>query len=307
VVHVDKKAITNAARHASEPLNMPKNPPDHGPGPMLYRRRLARKLCQMRADVRLTLDEAAVKLDRSSSALGRIENAQAVADIHLVRSAMDLYRVYDRDAIDLARAAMRPGWWRAYGARDSGLIGLETDATRLRELALLTLPTLVQTEDYSQALLRSCRAGRSCDRVEDELALRQVRQRRLTQTSRPLALCVLLDESVLHKPVGGVEVMRAQVRHLLDVAAGDSVTMLVLPDSLGAQAGMGGAFTVVEFEDEQDPDIVSISCVLGPRQFDKPAKVTGFVELFEDLRSVALPPADSMDFVQQLGRQLYGV
>ena len=81
---------------------------------------------------------------------------------------MDLYGMHDPDAIELARAAMRPGWWLAYGARNTGLIGWETDATRSREVAPMALPTLLQTQEYSRVLLRSCRAGRSCARIEDE-------------------------------------------------------------------------------------------------------------------------------------------
>jgi hypothetical protein len=261
----------------------------------------------MRTDARLTLVEAAAKLDRSRSALARIEKAQTRADIHLVRSAMDVYQVYDPDAIELARAAMQPGWWQAYGARTEGVIGWESDAVLLRELALVTLPALMRTEEYSRALLRSCRAGRWCARVEDELAVLQVRQERVTASDRPLALRVLLDESALHKPVGGADVMRAQTRHLVEVAAGDSVTMLVLPDSLGGHVGMRGAFTMLTFEDEEDPDMVSVDCVTGPRRLDSAAEVTGFADLFDDLTSIALSRADSLDFVERLGKRLYGV
>jgi transcriptional regulator with XRE-family HTH domain len=271
---------------------------------MLSRRRLAKKLRQMRADAQLTLEDAATKLDRSRSALSRIEKAQTVADIHFVRSAMDVYDVRDPDAIELARAAMRPGWWQAYGA-PSDDVRWETDAVRSLELASMRLPTLLQIEDYSRALLE-CRGEWSCARLEDELAMRQVRQRRLTDTDWPLALTVLVDESALRKSVGGPEVMRVQLRELLTLAAGDSVTMLVLPDSLGGYEGMDSAFTVLEFEDDQDPDIVFLGTVIGPRQLDKPADVTGLVELFNNLCSLALSRIDSLDFVEQLGKQLYG-
>jgi hypothetical protein len=143
--------------------------------------------------------------------------------------------------------------------------------------------------------------------MDDELEVRQIRQRRLTDTDRPLALMVLVDESALRKPVGGVEVMRAQLRHLLTIATGDSVTMLVLPDSLGGYDGMGSAFTVLEFEDDQDPDIAHISTATGPRQLNKAAEVISLVELFDELRSMALSRLDSLDFVRRLGERLHGM
>jgi hypothetical protein len=70
---------------------------------------------------------------------------------------------------------------------------------------------------------------------------------------------------------------------------------------------MGTAFTVLEFEDDQDPDTVFLETAIGPRQLDKAADVTGLTQLFDDLRSVALPPTDSLDFVERLGKRLYGM
>jgi transcriptional regulator with XRE-family HTH domain len=122
--------------------------------PILSRRRLAQRLRYMRQNVGLTLDEAAPLLDKTRSALGRIEKAETIADVHLVRSAMDAYQVYDPDAVELARDAMRPGWWQAYGVRDRWFIGLETAAVRSLEVALVRLPALLQTPDYTRALLR---------------------------------------------------------------------------------------------------------------------------------------------------------
>jgi hypothetical protein len=84
---------------------------------------------------------------------------------------------------------------------------------------------------------------------------------------------MLVDESALRRQVGGVEVMRTQVRHLVAAAERSSVTLRVLPDSLGAHAT---------------------------------ADVTGLVDVFDDLCSVALSPAESLAFAARLGRQLYG-
>jgi hypothetical protein len=101
--------------------------------------------------------------------------------------------------------------------------------------------------------------------------------------------------------------MRAQLRELLAVATGDSVTMQVLSDSLGGYEGMGSAFTVLEFEDDQDPDTVFLQTVIGPRHLDKPADVTGHIRLFGELHSMALTEADSLELVERLGKRLYGM
>jgi hypothetical protein len=261
----------------------------------------------MRQDAGLTLDEAAPLLDKTRGALGRIEKAETTADVHLVRSAMDAYQVYDPGAVELAREAMRPGWWRAYGVRDGGFIGLETAAVRALEVALIRLPSLLQTVDYTRALLTSAGSVRSRVQIENECAVRLIRQQRLTDEHAPLELAVLIDESALLKSVGGAEVMRGQLRHLLDQAEQDSVTISVLPDSLGAHPGMSGAFTVFEFEDDADPDTLWVPYATDSIRIEKMGEVAAGKETFNDLRSIAMPPIEAVGFIERLGIERYSM
>jgi hypothetical protein len=261
----------------------------------------------MRQDFGLTLDEAAPLLDKTRSALGRIEKAETMADVHLVRSAMDAYHSYDAEALELARHAMRPGWWQAYGVREREVIGLETAAVRSLELDLVRLPVLLQTDDYMHVVLRAAGPVWSSARIENECTARIIRQQRLTDERAPLELSVLMDESVLHKPVGGAGVMRGQFRQLLDMAELDTVDILVLPDAIGAHAGMTRAFTVLEFEDEDDSDVLAVRYVTDVVRIERSSKVARLKDVFNGLCSVALSPMDSIDFIKRLGAELYSL
>jgi transcriptional regulator with XRE-family HTH domain len=194
----------------------------------------------MRLDLGLTLDEAARLLDKTRSALGRIEKGETIANVHLVRSAMDVYQTYDPDIIELAREAMQPGWWQPYGVRDRDFIGLETAAVRSREVALVRLPDLLQTADYTRELLSPTGSTWSRMQIEKECAVRSIRQQRLTEEHVPLELTVILDESALRRPLSDAAAMRRQLRHLVDMAEHEYVTVSVLPNAVGAHPGMVG-------------------------------------------------------------------
>lgn len=124
-------------------------------GSTIRQRQLARMLRQLREEAGLTLEEAAPKLDWSTSKLGRIETARQGVDVHGVRSMLDLYDVGgDRwtELVELASSARQKGWWHAFGVREQGYVSLETDAAVVHDYQLApTYPAC-------------CRPSRTCGR-----------------------------------------------------------------------------------------------------------------------------------------------
>jgi hypothetical protein len=271
--------------------------------PTLLRRRLARKLRQMREHAGLTLAEAGPRLDKKKSALSRVEKGQTAADVHLVRTMMDLYNHYEPGLVDLAREAALPGWWVAYGIRDRGFIGMETDAATSSELSLMYVPGLLQTEDYMRALFTSNRTRRTKKELENHVAARLFRQRRLTDAAFPLHLHAIIDENVLHRRMSGPEVREPQIRHLMEVAELDTVTLQVLPNELDWHSGMDGAFTMLEFAEDEDPDLLYVAHVAGALHTEKPEELTESKITFDDLRSTALSPDDSVTLIRRLAQR----
>jgi transcriptional regulator with XRE-family HTH domain len=275
--------------------------------PTLHRRRLARRLRQLREKVGMTLAEAAPKLDKTKSALGRIETGETIADPHLVRSMMDVYQTYDEHLLDLARKAMKPGWWTPYGIRDRGFLGLETDADEEWEHSLMYVPGLLQTVGYTRALLGAGRVKWTKKQLENQVTARQIRQNRLTDEDAPIHLAAIIDETAFRKSIGGQDVMREQIRHLLQAAELDTVTIQVIPDEQGGHPGMDGAFIVLDFEDPEDPSLLYVAYPTGAVHIEKTEEVSEAKLLFGKLRSVALRPAESVAFVEQLARRRYSL
>ena len=272
-------------------------------GPTLHRRRLARKLRQMREAAGMTLVEAAPRLDKTKSALSRIENGETGADVHLIRSMMDLYNQRPPGLIEMVRQANTPGWWAAYGINDRGYIGMETDAGISDDFSLVYVPGLLQIEDYMRAIFNSRREKPPRKQLENQVAARLYRQRRLTDGEFPLQLHAILDETVLRKPIGSPDTRRAQWRHLVEAAELDAVTIQVVLDEVGAHEGMAGAFTVLKFPDDEDPDLLYVEHVAGSLHMEKPDQLAQAKLTFDSLRSTALSPADSVAFIEQWARR----
>ncbi|RZS34259.1 helix-turn-helix protein [Herbihabitans rhizosphaerae] len=274
------------------------------PSPTFRRRRLAKKLKAIRKSTGMTLAEAALALYKQPSALSRIEKGRAKADVHLVRSMMDLYDVRDDELIELALQAAKPGWWVRYGIRDRGYIGLETEATEVLSSQLVYIPGLLQTEAYMRALFASGKVKRTKKQLDNDVAARLYRQRRITDEDSALRLHAIIDESALRKLVGGRKIMRDQLDHVVMMAEVDNVTVQVLPDALGAHDGMDGAFTILRFAEEQDSDFMYVEYTTGSIHVEKDDEVAEGKLVFDGLCEQALSPKDSVALIERVAAQL---
>lgn len=252
----------------------------------------------------MTLTEAAPRLQKTKSALGRIETGETVADVHLVRSMMDLYDQYDEGMEEMVRAAMVPGWWAAYGIKDRGFIGLETEAQAVLTSQIVYVPGLLQTEDYIRAVFSTGKVKRSTKQFENGVAARLVRQRRLTTKESPLTLDAVVDEGALRRRIGGPDVMRAQLLHLTEAAKLDTVTIQVVPTDVGAHPGLDGHFTILEFQDDEDPPMLYAEYPTGAVHVEKQDEVKEARLVFDLVRAAALSPADSVALIQRVADEL---
>lgn len=165
------------------------------------------------------------------------------------------------------------------------------------------MPGLLQTADYSRALFVASPVRRSDDALSDEVTVRMIRQQRLTSDEDPLELVSILNEDVLHRPVGGMEVMRQQLCNLSVAAELPSVTLQVLPRSVGAHTAMGSGFAVLSFGDLGEPDMAYVEHALGALLMDEENDVARARLSFDRLRSDALSPTDSLALIRQIAKQ----
>ncbi len=275
-------------------------------GSVVRRRQLARQLRLMRERAGLTLEAAAPELDWSVSKLSRIETAQQAVDVHAVRSMLDLYRVGGEvwgETLELCRAARQRGWWRAYGLGDDSYVGFENEATAVFDFTVSYIPGLLQTAEHSRAIIRAVEVRRSREHLVNVVAVRMIRQQRLSSTENPLQLTAVVDEAALHRAIGTPKMHAAQLRHLITAAGLETVTLQVLPASVGVHAALASPFTVLRFDGLGEPDIGYVEHTLGALLVEKEADVDRARLLFDRLRSDALSPADSVDLIRQLAER----
>jgi transcriptional regulator with XRE-family HTH domain len=272
-------------------------------GSTVRRRVLARELRGLREASGLTLEAAAERLDCAPSTLSRCESGQQLISVHLVKSMLDLYQAGDRwdELLALARAARQRGWWQGYGLGErTQLIGMETEATRVRDFTITYVPGLLQTADYARAMFVAGQVWGSGAALENAVAVRTIRQERLVDPDEPLHLDAIVDEAALRRPVGGPAVHRAQLAHLLKAAELPTVTLQVLPYRAGAYPSMASAFTLLSFDDLGEPDIAHVEHALGAVTLDKESDVARARLAFDRLRAEALGSADSAALVLEV-------
>jgi hypothetical protein len=273
-----------------------------GAGAAVQRRMLARRLRVLRERAGLTIEAAAPKLYWSPSKLSRIETDQQGIDVHGVKSMLDLYCVESdewAEMVALAIETRRRGWWRAYGIGDNSYIGFEAEAARLQTFTLAYVHGLLQVPSYSAALFRASPLARSDAALEREVAVRMMRQRRLTAVDDDLHLAAIVAEAALHNPIGGPAVLREQLDHLLMAAELENVTLQVLPIAVGAHAALASGFTVLNFGDIGEPEMAYVEHALGAVQMEKADDVAMAKLAYDQLRSLALDPATSQAVIER--------
>jgi transcriptional regulator with XRE-family HTH domain len=267
--------------------------------PPFLRRRLGRRLRALREEAGLSLEEAAARLDKTRSALNRIETGTTRADVHFVRSAMDVYDAYVEDLLDQTRAALKPEWFRSYGVDDLGYLDVETHACAVREFTGLNLPGLLQTEGYVRAMLSTDKRSNP-DRVANDVRVRLIRQERLACEADSLGFFAIVDEGALLRNVGGPVVMREQLRKLIQMAALPNVDIQVLPLRGGAHSAMNGGFTLLTFPAREDPELLYVEYATGALHIEDEEEVQVARMKFEALRFEAMSSADSLAHIEHI-------
>lgn len=143
------------------------------------------------------------------------------------------------------------------------------------------VPGLLQTPEYARAVL-SARPHTTSDEVEDLITARLARQVVLTRADPPL-LYVLLDEGVLHRPVGTPEVMHGQLIRLAEVSQEAYVTLQVTPYSAGMHIGLQGAFAIADLPNS--PTIVFLDTVADGQTVEDATIVSQVTQRFDTLRA----------------------
>jgi transcriptional regulator with XRE-family HTH domain len=226
-------------------------------GPTLRRRRLGAELRRCREAAGLTQEQVSRRFEWHAAKANRIETARVSVTPRDVRDLLDLYSVHDEayreELLNLARASREKAWWSEYRdvVRPGSYIAMESEASEVLNWEPDVVPGLLQTEAYMRALF-SVHPEASGER---SVAIRRERQRRLTG-DHPIELSALIDESVIHRQIGGPQVMCEQLGHLIELSELPSVTLRLLPYAAGEHPFLGASMAILGFRDAPGLDVV---------------------------------------------------
>jgi len=274
----------------------------------MLRRQLGAELRRLRDRTGRTVADVAHELSWSESKLSRIETASiGIRKLDLER----LLGVYGVDGKELTKLAVlaaqsrQKAWWEAYGDAlpdpYETYIGFEAEASSMFIYEAQIVPGLLQTAEYASAIMQAELADDRPEIIGPRIAVRMARQAVLERDPPP-QVCAILDEDVLRRPIGGHDVLRRQMLRLVEASGRPTITIQILPFSVGAHRGLAGSFTVLEFAGVSEPSMVYCDGMTGGVFRSKPEELRSYVMCFEALRAAALSPKDSVDLISQVAR-----
>ena len=280
--------------------------PELTEGPTVLRILLGTQLRRLRESRSITAQAAARAIRGSESKISRIElGRNAIREIDV----LDLLTFYGVGAVEreqllsLAEQANRPGWWHRYNdiLPDwfQPYVGMEEAATSIRVYEPQLIPGLLQTQQYTAAVLRFCDIP--IGEAERHIILRKERQRRFTEGR--LKLWAVIEETALRRPVGSKEIMLDQLRYLLSLSSRQNLTLQIIPAGLGGHAVLSG-FTILRFSEADLPDVAYLEHLTSALYFDKKSDVDRYLLAMERLSVVSAKPSETPHILTTIIREL---
>ena len=285
--------------------------------PTVRQRELGKRLRELRLEHGLTVEEVAGVIMCSATKISRLETGTRRPSLRDVKDLCALYKVGESAAYELmtiAREAREQEWWTQF--EDLNLdpyLGLEEVASAITSYTMYYVPALLQTEDYTRAIIETIAPKMDPKVLQDRIKVRMRRQERLEQADRP-RYRVFLDEAVLYRSVGGPVIMAAQLDKVLKVERQNKVTFQIVPFDLGAHAAQDSNFILFDFEQKSSsspPDekpklspVVFVESLTGNHYLGKEADIKRYSEAVEYLRDTALSPRNSVQRLVEI-REIY--
>ncbi|MEU1303888.1 helix-turn-helix transcriptional regulator [Streptomyces shenzhenensis] len=264
------------------------------PAPTVGQVVLGKRLQELREAAGLGREQAARVLRVAPATVRRMETAEVALKIPYVQVLLTTYGVPEQEAtafVRLAEEANRPGWWQRF--HDvlpdwfSMYVSLEGAARLIRTYEPHFVPGLLQTEGYARAVMEAGTVGRTGpDTIDRHVSLRMARQRLLDRDDPP-HLWVIMDETVLLRPVGRPEVMREQLDKLLEYSARDRVTLQLAEFTDGPHPGTYAPFTLFRFAEPELPDMVFTEYLTGALYLDSRKEVSLHLEVLDHMTAHA--------------------
>ena len=272
---------------------------DDSYGAIVAKRRLARRLAELRVRTGLSLNEVSDKLGWSRGRLNRFEaNQWRQPDPSHVRDLARIYGTSDAERAELedlvTRSRVRLWWHEPDKEKDrvfsNEFAGFENDAARISVYMPLVIPGLLQTRAHTEALLAV--GPWPPQWSERALAARMRRQQILERAdgTAPRLVAVLTEASLMYR-WGSQDDRRAQIAHLAAMSRRPSIELRLLRFADGPHPGMISPVNIFDFPDDEDPSVVYLENDTGIQEVTKSDDVAAYQQTFARIRDAALAPA----------------
>lgn len=284
------------------------------PAPTLLKMLVGAQLAGLREGTGRSQEQAARAMGFSPAKLSRIEAGKgrrppAAGD---VRALLKLYEAdaYESSALlELLGRAGEPGWWQRYDKRlmpewFDRLVGLQEAAAAIRTFEIQYVPGLLQTPEYTRAVVRRGLPTASSAEVQRRVELR-MRRRELLQRADPPQFWAVVDESVLLRTLGGQEVMREQLEHLIEMARHPHVTVQIVPLDVTNASTPAFPVTYLRFGGLDLPDIVYLEHIRSATFLEDRDETEEYRLVLDRLAQDALQPRESVAMLRRTLKERY--
>jgi transcriptional regulator with XRE-family HTH domain len=274
-----------------------------GSPPTVRRRQLGRELRRLREAAGLHADQLAERLRCSPSRISRIETARIRITPGTVHEILDVLGVNGAERnrlVELARDAEQSGWWQAYADKFpsmlSAYLALESGASSIRSFEPLLVHGLLQTEAYARVVMEH--RVESSEGIESRVAARLARQELLS--SPDFQFWLIFDEAVLHRQVGGHDVMNEQLVWLVERGKQPNIRLQMIAFEAGLHSSMTGPFGILNFPDPTEPAVVYIESAATHAFLEREGALHAHEEVFARLSREALSKEETLERVSRM-------
>jgi transcriptional regulator with XRE-family HTH domain len=274
------------------------------PSPTVRQRQLGIRLRELRLERHLTVEKVAKQLMCSPSQISRIETGARRATLRDVRDLTVVYGVNAStadDLLDLAKGARETGWWAEYDdLKLDPYIGLEQEATSITCFSMFFVPALLQTEQYARAIIKDVIPQIDPAIHEQRVQARLLRRQRLFGREKPPNYRALLDEAVLHRPIGGSAVMAAQLERIIQLNNDSHSRIQLIPFQAGLRGVADSNFVLLEFDAPWLNPVVFVEVLTTNLLQERDGEIARYREAIECLEAAALSPTDTVEQLNEM-------
>jgi transcriptional regulator with XRE-family HTH domain len=179
---------------------------------------------------------------------------------------------------------------------------LEREAFKIHEWEVRVIPGLLQTAEYARAMMRAGRPTDDDENIERDVNARVSRQEIFSGSNPPVAWFVI-DEPVLHRPIGGSSVMWKQLEKLERMSELPNIIIQVMPSDVGCHPGIEGPLRILEFLDS--PPVWYTEGWYSGRMVETPRDVASAMTCFDLIKASALSPDESRRAIASIRNKKY--